>query len=155
MHFKKYYSKIVYFIIIGVVLIVLYNMLGLNSNVEGYTQTPLTGGQITALGLTSNPTEVAIINGYKLTDAQLDAFFLINNNNITQNIETLTKSLTTKYDTLKANYDNCNLDYPKCNTNLINTNAGIETCNADKNILLANVNDCSNIIKSYKGALII
>ena len=33
------------------------------------------------------------------------------------------------------------------------TNADIQSCNNEKNALLANVNDCGNIINSYKGAL--
>jgi hypothetical protein len=151
MYLKKYYTKILYFIIIGAVLIMLYNILGLNSNVEGYTQTALTEEQAKALGLTR--ADIATINGYKLTDPQLDAFFLINNSNITQNIDSLTTSLISQYNTLKTNYDKCNTDYPLCTKTLATTNASIQTCNNQKNALLANVNDCGNIINSYKGAL--
>jgi len=151
MYLKKYYMKIVYFISIGVVLIMLYNILGLNTNIEGYTQTTLTAEQIKALGLT--PSDITTINGYKLTPLQLDAFFLINNSNITQNIDSLTTSLISQYNTLKTNYDKCNIDYPACNAKLALTNADIQSCNNEKNALLANVNDCGNIIKSYKGAL--
>ena len=151
MYLKKYYTKIVYFIIIVFLLIMLYNILGLNSNIEGYTQSALTAEQAKALGLTT--ADIATINGYRLTDAQLDAFFLINNSNITQNIDSLTTSLISQYNTLKTNYDKCNIGYPSCMKTLGITNADIQSCNNEKNALLANVNDCGNIINSYKGAL--